>query len=190
MAPETGKALFLDRDGVINRRIPGNYVKDWSEFVFLDGVLEAIPLFNEIFDRVFVVTNQQGIGKGLMSGADLDAIHHRMLEKIEETGGHIDKVYHCPLLKHAMPNCRKPDPAMGLQAASDYPEINFTHSWMAGDSLSDIEFGWNCGMHTAMIATNPEEKNSLSEHPKVIQGKKVLLFPALLDLAQHLLKTN
>ncbi len=186
MTAISGKALFLDRDGVINRRLPGNYVKDWSEFVFLDGVLEAIPLFNKIFDKVFVVTNQQGIGKGLMTAADLLAVHQRMLEKIEENGGLINRIYYCPSLKHATPNCRKPDPAMGFQAAADYPEINLNHSWMAGDSVSDIEFGWNCGMQTALIATNPEEKKNLSQHPGLIHGKKVLIFSALIDLASYL----
>ena len=76
-------ALFLDRDGVINRRIVDGYVTRPADFVLIDGVLEAMALFAKRFDRIFVVTNQQGIGKGLMTEADLEAVHSGLLRQVQ-----------------------------------------------------------------------------------------------------------
>ena len=83
--------LFLDRDGVINRRLVDAYVRNWQEFAFEEGVLEAIKRFSEIFGRTFVVTNQQGIAKELMTEADLQVVHQQMIGEIERVGGRIDK---------------------------------------------------------------------------------------------------
>ena len=76
-------------DGVINTRLVDDYVKTWKEFEFIEGVLESISIFSKEFDRIFIVTNQQGIGKGIMSEGDLDKIHKRMIEEIEAKGGRI-----------------------------------------------------------------------------------------------------
>ena len=138
--------LFLDRDGVINKRIPGQYVRLWEEFEFLPGVLEALSLFQSIFGRIVIVTNQQGIGKDLMTEADLEAVHRQMLQEIHATGGRIDGVYHCPDLAYENSFCRKPNPGMAYQAKKDFPEIDFKRSLMAGNSLSDIQFGCRLGM--------------------------------------------
>src|SRR5688572_23731927 len=97
------KTLFLDRDGVINERIPGDYVKNWDEFIFLDGVLEALNILARKFNRIVVVTNQQGIAKGLMTEEDLNKVHQRMVLEIQESGGKIDKVYFCPLSEKLNP---------------------------------------------------------------------------------------
>ena len=89
--------LFLDRDGVINKRVEGDYIKKWEEFEFLPGVLEALHIFSGVFDKIFVVTNQQGIGKGLMTEIDLEHIHDEMIQEIKINGGRINKIYHSPL---------------------------------------------------------------------------------------------
>ncbi|MFA5541921.1 MAG: HAD-IIIA family hydrolase, partial [Bacteroidales bacterium] len=102
------KTLFLDRDGVINTRLVDDYVKTWKEFEFIEGVLEAISIFSKEFDRIFIVTNQQGIGKGIMSEEDLDKIHSRMIEEIEAKGGRIDKIYFCKHLAKENHIDRKP----------------------------------------------------------------------------------
>ena len=143
--------LFLDRDGVINERRPGAYVTQWEEFRFKAGVLEAIPTLNQLFARILIVTNQQGIGKGLMSAQDLQLIHETMLKTIASHGGRIDKIYHCPSLKTDESNCRKPDPAMASQAKLEFPEIDFSNSLMVGDTVTDIGFGKKLGMQTAWI---------------------------------------
>ncbi len=87
-----GWSLFLDRDGVINKRLVGDYVKKTEEFVFLDGVLEAIATLSTKFNRIFIVTNQQGIGKGLMTEKDLKQVHDSMEKEIVEHAGKIDRI--------------------------------------------------------------------------------------------------
>ena len=87
---QEGWTLFLDRDGVINRRIIDGYVTSWEEFEFLPGVLDAMELLAGKFRYIMVITNQQGVGKGLMTMEQVDAIHDRMCLEIEAHGGRID----------------------------------------------------------------------------------------------------
>ena len=110
------KTLFLDRDGVINRQIIGGYVTSVDEFEFLPGVLDAFPRLAEQFDYVFLITNQQGIGKGVFSVDDLIEIHRFMLDSINNNGGRLNKIYFCSELEKANSPNRKPNPGMGLQA--------------------------------------------------------------------------
>jgi D-glycero-D-manno-heptose 1,7-bisphosphate phosphatase len=167
--------LFLDRDGVINLRLQDDYVKRWDEFVFLDGAIEAIVALSRQFARVVVVTNQQGVGKGLMREDDLKMIHAKMVEAIAHAGGKIDRVYYCTALAQEDAPCRKPNPGMAQQAKHDFPEINFRKSLMVGDSLSDILFGKNLGMTTVLIASGnkpsmqyPELTDFWFEHLKAL----------------------
>ncbi|MBI1305846.1 MAG: HAD-IIIA family hydrolase [Bacteroidetes bacterium] len=144
--PDKSWTLFLDRDGVINVNRDNDYVKSWEEFEFIGGSLEAIKYFSEVFGRIVVVTNQQGIGKGLMTDEDLSVIHTNMLESISNAGGRIDKIYYCPELAETKPKCRKPETGMGLQAKKDFPEIEFNTSIMVGDSEKDMNFAERLGM--------------------------------------------
>jgi len=148
------KTLFLDRDGVINTRLVDDYVKTWKEFEFIEGVLEAISIFSKEFDRIFIVTNQQGIGKGIMSEEDLDKIHSRMIEEIEAKGGRIDKIYFCKHLAKENHIDRKPRVGMGLRARKDFREIRFKRSIMVGDSISDMKFGKRLKMKTVYISSD------------------------------------
>ena len=146
------KTLFLDRDGVINKKIEGDYVKNWSQFEFLPNVIDALKILNNLFDRVIIVTNQRGIGRGLMSEKDLENIHNQMLSIFRKEGIKIDKIYYCPHdYEKETCNCRKPKIGMALQAKKDFPDIEFKNSIMVGDSLSDIEFGRNVGMKSFLI---------------------------------------
>lgn len=156
---KSGWTLFLDRDGVINKRIPDDYVKTWDEFRFLPQVLTSLKKCHSVFDRILVVTNQAGIGKAFMTEKDLIEIHNIASKIIRKHGGRIDRFYHCPDLSQTVPNCRKPSIAMGLWAKNDFPEIDFSHSIMVGDSGSDIEFGKSLGMITVLI-TGKEISNS------------------------------
>lgn len=144
--------LFLDRDGVINTWRPDDYVKNENEFEWIEGSKEAIKTLSKLFDRVLVVTNQQGIGKGLMTEYDLEKIHWKMQNELEAVGGRIDRIYYCPYLAEQKPKCRKPDIGMALQAKEDFPEILFDKSIIVGDSKSDIEFGKKLGMCTIRVA--------------------------------------
>ncbi len=144
--------LFLDRDGVINERLVGDYVKIPEEFSFIAGVPEAISSLSKVFGRIIIVTNQQGIGKGLMKEQDLELIHNNMMKGIEDAGGRISKIYHCPHLERDKSSLRKPNTGMALQAQKDFPGINFNKSVMVGDGLHDMEFGRRLGMLCVLIS--------------------------------------
>tara|TARA_B100000965_G_C19490180_1_gene712638 strand:+ start:75 stop:575 length:501 start_codon:yes stop_codon:yes gene_type:complete len=146
--------LFLDRDGVINNKIEGAYVRSFSEFKFIEGALHAVSKLSNVFNRIIIVTNQQGIGKGLMSEADLQNLHSQMLENIFKYGGKIDRIYHCPHLEEADCQCRKPRGGMIQQAVIDFPEIIIENSFLVGDSHSDIQAGESMGLRTAKVDRN------------------------------------
>lgn len=148
-----GWTLFLDRDGVINVRKMGGYIQSVEEFEFLPSVPEAIAFFSTIFANIIVVTNQQGIGKGLMTERNLSDIHDYMLQKVAEKGGKISACYFAPELKSAGSEMRKPGTGMALRAKSEFPEIDFSRSVMVGDTDSDIRFGKNNGMKTVRVLT-------------------------------------
>lgn len=160
--------LFLDRDGVINERLPGEYVTSWESFKFLPGVLDALSVFAVNFRRIFIVTNQAGIEKGLYSHDDLSQIHEQMMEYIQYHGGRIDEIYYCPFKGDLDPLCRKPNPGMALEAQKDFPEIDFSRSIMVGDSDSDIAFGNNLGMKTILVGNKADNlftyQNSIPDY--------------------------
>lgn len=151
--------IFLDRDGVINERPPGDYVKQWDDFKFLPGVIESFSIFHKIFKRIIVITNQQGIGKGLMTASHLNEIHEKMKSEVEKAGGHIDAVYYCPDLANKVANCRKPNTFMLQQALVEFPDIQLEKSIMLGDTESDMEFGRNAGIKNIYINSNKQNIN-------------------------------
>ena len=151
-------SLFLDRDGVINVRLDNDYVKSVKEFEFLPGVREAIANFSSSFGYIFVVTNQQGVGKGLMSESNLNDIHRFMEMEINAHGGFITKCYYAPGIKSPQNQLRKPKPGMALLAQRQHKGVDFSKSIMVGDTDSDIIFGKQLGMKTVRILTH-EEKN-------------------------------
>lgn len=153
--------LFLDRDGVINHRIPGQYISDPKDLKLTEGCAQAIASFNLIFARVVVVTNQAGIGKEIMTNDDLNAVHDYITKRIALYGARLDKYYHCPEKPDPNNLCRKPAPGMALQAKNDFPEIDFAKSIMVGDSLSDINFGKQLGMKTVLVKGKEEEEPEL-----------------------------
>ncbi len=148
--------LFLDRDGVINHEKHLDYIHTWDEFVFYEGVIEAIAVFAKIFHRIIVVTNQKGVGKGVTRLEDLTLIHKNMIAAIEEKAGRIDAVYFCPDLDSDSPN-RKPNPGMGLQAVQDFPDIDLSKAIMVGNTISDMQFGRNLGVQTIFLPTTRPE---------------------------------
>ncbi len=148
--------LFLDRDGVINERNFKGYITNKSEFKFLSGALKGIAKLSSLFGRIIVVTNQQGVGKNIMTERNLLAIHDYMLEQIRYNDGVVTSVFFATNLKGAAIDRRKPLPAMAMEAKIKYPEIDFEKSIMVGDTDSDMLFGMNLGMYTVMV--NSEEK--------------------------------
>lgn len=172
-------SLFLDRDGVINKRLIGDYIKKWEEFEFLPDVLKAIQIFNELFGKLFIVTNQQGIGKGLMLETDLGHIHEKMMHEIRQHGGNINKIYYSPYKAEENSVFRKPNIGLARKAKIDFPVIDLDKSIMAGDSISDMQFGKNAGMITVFIHS---DKELIEENKEFIDH----VFPDLISFANSL----
>jgi D-glycero-alpha-D-manno-heptose 1-phosphate guanylyltransferase len=148
--------LFIDRDGVINHEKKEDYILSWAEFRFYDGVKEAFQRFSKKFGKIIIVSNQRGVGKQLMTEADLLDIHQNMQQEIKTAGGRIDGIYYCTSIDNKHPD-RKPNPGMAFHAKKDFPGIDLSKSIIAGNKLSDMAFGKNAGMYAACIATtNPE----------------------------------
>ncbi|HET8865942.1 MAG TPA: HAD-IIIA family hydrolase [Gracilimonas sp.] len=159
--PEIDKnwTLFLDRDGVINKKRENDYVKNLRELEILPGVPAAVANLSSIFGKVVIVTNQQGIGKELMTEQDLHRIHEVILNQIENEGGTVDAVYFAPQLKSENSAMRKPDIGMALKAKKDFPEIDFSKSIIVGDSPTDMEFGRRTNMIPIMVTEEPKNMN-------------------------------
>ncbi|MBC8315972.1 MAG: HAD-IIIA family hydrolase [Bacteroidales bacterium] len=172
-------SLFLDRDGVLNERIVDGYVTRWEEFNFLPDVLEAMKVFDELFGRIVVVSNQQGIGKEIMTEGDVVKVHEKLEEQVKKNGGRIDSIYFSPHLAKEGNIMRKPNVGMALKARRDFPEIRFRLSVMAGDKLSDMVFGRRLGMKTVFISDNIRD---LRKGHKLID----FAFPDLQAFASHL----
>lgn len=148
--------LFLDRDGVINHEKKEDYILNWDEFQFYEGVPKAVASLNRIFGKTIMVTNQKGVGKGVMSLDDLHQIHDNMQLAIVQAGGHIDRILFCTDLNDDS-FYRKPNPGMAFSAKGSFPDIDFSKSLIVGNKLSDMRFGRNAGMHTVFVATtNPD----------------------------------
>jgi D-glycero-alpha-D-manno-heptose 1-phosphate guanylyltransferase len=154
--------LFLDRDGVINKKRDNDYVKNLEELELLPGAIEAIALLSHFFGKVIIVTNQQGVGKGLMTIGDVQKIHDVIRNKVETHGGKIDAFYCAPQLKSENSPMRKPNIGMAQKAKEDFPEIDFSKSIMLGDSKSDMEFGERANMKTVLVGAKQPDINRYS----------------------------
>jgi D-glycero-D-manno-heptose 1,7-bisphosphate phosphatase len=142
--------IFLDRDGVINRKRDDDYVKRWSEFEFLPRVQEALQLLTQAGARLIIVTNQRGIARGWMTEADLHDIHARMQTELEAAGARIAAIYYCPHDKDQC-DCRKPGVGLFLQAQRDFPDLEFAKAVLIGDSASDMEAGAKLGCRHILL---------------------------------------
>ena len=168
--------LFLDRDGVLNKKIDDDYVRSWEQFEFLPGVKESLKDLSQIFNRIIVVTNQRGVGRGLMSNVDLNKIHRNLKSEIKASGGRIDAIFYCPDITDEASTHRKPQPGMALDAQKRFPEIDFKKSIMVGDSVSDMEFAENLNMKKVLISHK-------------IKGNPDLIFPSLIEFSTILQST-
>lgn len=153
------KAVFLDRDGTINKYV--GFLRNIDEFELLDGAVEAIKKINASGYLAIVVTNQPVIARGEVSFEELERIHNKMETLLGKEGAYLDAIYFCPHHPHKgyegeRPelkfdcNCRKPKPGMLLKAAQDF-NIDLAQSWMIGDGENDIRAGQNAGCRTALI---------------------------------------
>ena len=170
------RAVFLDRDGVINRN-RNDYVKRWEEFVFLPGVLEALRQLARTQLLIIVVTNQSAINRGLVSMENVQEICHRMAEEIERNGGRINAVFVCPHRPDERCKCRKPRPGLLLEAAERF-QLDLQQCYLIGDALSDIEAGLNVGCKVVMVRTG------LMQEQLATSANDEWSFPIVRDLAE------
>lgn len=155
------KAIFLDRDGTINKYV--GFLRNINQFELIDGVSEAIKKINASGYLAIVVTNQPVIARGEVSFEELEEIHRKMETLLGEKGAYLDSIYYCPHHPHKgyegeRPElkidckCRKPKPGMLVKAAQDF-NIDLSQSWMVGDGENDIKAGQNAGCRTALIGS-------------------------------------
>jgi len=128
--------VFLDRDGVINKMKPENYVLSWPEFEFLEGAIEAIAKLSGSGYKIIIITNQSPIGRGMLTEEGLAVIHNNMLFEIEQGGGIVEEVFHCPHAPDENCKCRKPETGLFDQVNETY-DIDYPNSWFVGDFESD-----------------------------------------------------
>lgn len=149
--------LFIDRDGVINEETVGEYVLHWDQFIFSRGVLQSFKKLSDVFGRLIIITNQRGVGKGLMTKETLDTIHYEMQREVAIADGHIEKIYYCTDVDRTS-FYRKPNPGMAIQAKQDFPDLDFSKTIMLGNKPSDMRFGRAAGIFTVFLSTtNPDE---------------------------------
>lgn len=146
------RAVFLDRDGVINEVLTKRvkFVNNPKQFYFLPGAEEAIKSLNDYFDYVFVVTNQGGIGLGYMKEKQLRKVHDYMVAELKKKGATIHEVAYCPHKPKAGCECRKPNSKMILDLGEKY-KIDLEQSYMVGDTDTDIQAGKKAGTKTIYI---------------------------------------
>src|SRR5271169_6848870 len=178
------KYVFLDRDGVINRKsAEGEYVGHWDRFHILPGVETAIAELNQSGRIVIVVTNQRGIALGYYTKADVDAIHEALQKHLAQQAAHIDAYYFCPHDKNEC-NCRKPKTGLFEQAFQDFPGASATNSVVIGDSLSDIEAARNIGASSIFIQGEPDFQKPGAEKARSLASA---LAGSLSEAVKHLL---
>lgn len=142
----TRPAVFLDRDGVLNEARRGGYVLSRNAFHWLPGAKGALAILAKNFGgEIVVVTNQSPIGRGLVSGRQVGALHAWMVGQIEEAGGRVDAVYVCPHAPEESCRCRKPAPGLFLDAAREL-DLDLAESFMVGDTLADMQAAWSAGI--------------------------------------------
>ncbi len=165
------KALFLDRDGIIN--IDYGYVSKIEEFEFIEGIFDLVKLFSDAGYLLFVVTNQSGIGRGYYTENDFILLTAWMKEKFMENSISIQAVYHCPHTPDNACLCRKPNTGMIQEALKTY-SIDLPHSWLIGDKQSDIDLASNAGIGTSVAIGKNKIHGSTYHFESILACKEFL----------------
>ena len=150
--PVTGSwpAILVDRDGIINERIVGGYVTDWTQFRFVPGIESALATLSELPFPIIVVSNQPGVGKGLLQCSTLSDITARFVAELHRAGARIDAVYYCPHTQEQKCTCRKPAVGLLTQAAADW-RLELSRSVLIGDAITDIQAARSAGSRAVLL---------------------------------------
>ncbi|MFW9942660.1 MAG: D-glycero-beta-D-manno-heptose 1,7-bisphosphate 7-phosphatase [Candidatus Thorarchaeota archaeon] len=172
------EAIFLDRDGVINKEV--NYLSDPNNFEFIEGSIEALKILKEKGFLLIVITNQAGIARGFLTVEILNAIHDKMISQLKENTVKLDDIYYCPHHPDFTGpcECRKPNPGMILKAETKF-NIDLTNSYMVGDTLIDIETGKAANCKTVLVLTGYGKE----EQKKIGSIKPDMIFKNLKEFA-------
>lgn len=166
------RAVFFDRDGVVNRRLVGDYVKNIDEFEFSKGFFELFKLVKDKGFLAILVTNQQGIGKGLMTADDLANVHKYMNDELmKNTGYQFDGIFYCSDLANSGSKRRKPETGMFEEAIEKF-NIDAKASWTIGDSISDTKAGKAIGTITILIGLHLHNETADFLFPSVEDVKR------------------
>ena len=143
-------AVFLDRDGTLIKDL--NYAADHEQVVLLPGAAEALRTMQELGFKLIVISNQSGVGRGMISPEEAAAVHSKFVRLMRQSGVALDGVYYCPHAPSAGCDCRKPLPGLVLLAAKEHG-IDLTRSLFVGDKQTDVETGANAGMRSLLLAS-------------------------------------
>jgi D-glycero-D-manno-heptose 1,7-bisphosphate phosphatase len=176
-------ALFLDRDGVIieNRQ---DYVRSWSDVVIYPQALRALEKITTSRRKIFIVTNQSVVGRGLISRNAANEINKKLVDAIESSGGRIDGVFMCPHAPQESCRCRKPEPGLILDAAAEH-SIDLNNSILVGDALSDILAGQNEEKKKNVLVRTGRGA-AQSSLPSAIHITDLLIYETLYDALEDL----
>ena len=159
----------MDRDGVINHRIVGDYVRSVEQFDLLPGVLEGLALLARHAGRIIVVSNQAGVGKGLYTDSDVRAVHDFLVTQVEASGGRIDAALYCPHRADEHCACRKPGTGLAVQAMERFEDLDLAAAVMIGDSAGDIGFARRLGIPSVLVVGTGGE-GTASDGPTAVAG--------------------
>ena len=165
MAVEKTRLVILDRDGVINADSP-EFIKTPDEWLPIPGSLEAIARMTDAGFTVVVASNQSGLGRGIVTPENLDSIHHKMCQMVEQSGGRLDGIFFCPHRPEDGCNCRKPRPGLFHQIASTYA-MELAGVPAVGDSLRDLQAAKEAGANPVLVRTG----NGIITQAKIVAGK-------------------
>lgn len=179
MPTKAPKLIILDRDGVINHDSP-EYIKSPDEWRPIDGSLDAIAKLHQAGYRIYVATNQAGVGRGVFSLESLHDIHETMRAAVKDAGGEIAGIFYCPHHPDENCGCRKPEPGLLLKAA-EHAGVDIREQVYVGDSTKDIEAARAAGCRPVLVLTGNGRKTAAD------LGEPVETFDDLADFAQHLL---
>jgi len=175
-------AVLLDRDGVINEDRP-DYVRSWTDFRFLPNALEALAAFGQMGLRLAIVTNQSAVGRGLLAGHELTAIHQQMLDHCVRSGAAIERVFVCPHAPSEGCSCRKPEPGLFTQALAALNE-RAERCIAVGDSIDDLRAAVAAGVSFVLVRTGRGEETL--RHPMCQRYPPVFVGRDLWDVARTL----
>lgn len=182
--PSLTPAIFIDRDGVVNRN-RDDYVRSWGEFEFFPDSLQHLALLAELGLPVYIVTNQSCIGRGLVPQQVVEDVNSKMVRIIREHGGRVDDIALCPHAPEDQCECRKPRPGLLLQLAQKH-RIDLTRSFFIGDALSDAQAALAAGVTPILLAPGNGRKGFDRQTVSALPGKVEIVpdLPAAIAIIQ------